>query len=214
MGTAVAPKQKVRISFKGRPGNIVLRDYLRPGKKKYELRDEDGESTTYTLTRTQTFDTSNKFEAQVVDGFMHHPHYAKLLNIVGLEDEASDYIKVSERKLEAHKIIKALGTGARGFARVLGINAEKLSELQLTAALLKKADQTPDRIIEVKNDPSLVKHILLLEGKSAGVFKERDGVWYHNEMPIGQNVKTAVAWLDENKDLIAALQKEVSEKLK
>lgn len=206
--------QRVRISFKKKNGNIVLRDYNKKDGKRFYLKDVNGDPTTFTLTRTQEFDTSDKFQAAIVEGFRNHSIYAPLLNIIGLEDEAAAYVKLTDKRDIAVKTIKGLGTGARGFARALGINLGRMSELQLMAALLKKAEATPDRIIELKNDPNLVKHILLLEGKEAGIFEEKNGVWYHGQHPMGQSLKAAIAWLDENSDLITGLQKEVAGMLK
>lgn len=213
MGREVKTGQRVRISFRKRNGNIVLRDYNMADGKRFKLVDENKEPTTYTLSRTMEFDTSNPFHAKLVEGFKNHPVYAPLLNIVGLEDEAEEYVRLSDRRQNAVKIIKGLGTGARGFARALGINLGRMSELQLTAKLLKKAEETPDRIIELKSDPNLVKHILLLEGKEAGVFEEKNGLWYHGGNPMGQSLKAAIAWLSENSDLIPSFQKEVDGKL-
>lgn len=215
MATAVesSTKEMVRVSFKKKSGRLVLRTYKLPDGSYYVPKDVNGDPTTFTLDKNMTFDVSIKTNRSIVDGFKSHPVYAKLLNIVWLEKEAEDEVNNFDEMMKAGRFVKTLGDGVYSFARVLGRNLKGLSPVEATAKMLLLAKSDPMAILNAKADPSLTRRILLLEGREVGVFLERDGIWYFNEKPIGQNTDAAINWLDQNVDLVAGITKDVKSRL-
>jgi hypothetical protein len=214
MSTAVQAKDLVTISFKDKPGKITLRDHTNIKGDDYVLTNSKGESTSYTLDRTQQFDLSKPFDAKIVEGFRNHPIFGKALVIKSRTAEAKKVVVTYDLMEAAGTFIKKMGAGVGSFARVLGVHVNGLDPIEIKARLLEIAMKDPQRILDLKEDPNFALRVLLIEGLSVGVFTRREGIYMYGTTSLGSTEPLAIEWLSKNTDLTPALRKEVDGKLK
>lgn len=209
-------KDLVTIGFKDpkKGGRIVLRSHKRKDGTHFKFTDEFGDLTAFTLDRLRVFDPSNKQDAKIIDGFRHHPVYAKHLVITSKVESAKQTVEKVDMLEKAFDTVKKMGKSAPSFARVLGIHVVGLSDIEVKAKLFEIAQADPKKIIDVESDPLYSHRVLLHDGLACNVFLRREGVFFYGETAIGNNEPQAIQWMQENGDLLVGIDKEIQVRLK
>lgn len=223
--SALTKENKVEISFKHpkRKGQFVLRKYKKADGTYFQLKDQNKEPSVYTLRDTVVLNLSNEYDRQIYEGYVNHPIYADMLKFRNFVDEANNTINKAALKAKAFDIIHNLGNRKQSFGRALMLSVNNKSPLEVHAILVEEADRNADpkqadprfhkagyeRIIELYEDPLIVKRLLLVDGKAMNVFKEKNGIWYWNDTVIGNNMEQAMSWLEKNPDIMEGLQRTI-----
>lgn len=206
-------KIRVEVINKKAGGTIILTSYTTKDGKHFDLRDAEGNPRLIRLNSVRYLDLDNPLDKQEYEAWLHHPVYVAgpnpLVRLVDEEKEAEQTIEEAVTLVKLLNIaLKLSDKEAQALARMLGKGTDS-PPIARAHIIEKIVDNTKD-MERLFKDPDirlrLLMYMALKEGK---IIRKSTGEWFYGKQVIGTNEMSALAWLKENKDVVAYLEKEL-----
>jgi hypothetical protein len=195
-------------------------------KRKYyvtvgETGDQARHNTKLTLKNGMTIDLTQNVDRTNWEWLKHLPYLAMsfeeaqsskaefYIHIAGREAQLSNSrTKIQFEALE--RVMKDATTNYTDRALLLGQDLEHESPEDQLKFLLDMAKRKPEEVLKVYKDKSMKLFLLFAKAKKSGVVTlTPDGVYLYGTSVLGSSTESAVAFFQQNEDLLELLEREV-----
>ena len=132
------------------------------------------------------------------------------VHIEGREAEASNSLK--ENKFKAMKyVMEGPQSNWVNRALLLGLDMEGENPAVIKEFLLETAEKSPEKILHIFRDKGMKINLLYAQAKKMGIITESttDGVVKYGVTILGVSPEAAIAFLQNNEDLLELLERDV-----